>query len=118
MNAEGNYIKWGYNFFATTYYAMKSVYDMLERIKQLGVYDNSLIIITADHGNVAPKDLTYGGLLPVCALYYEFNPLLMVKPPQANYPLGRNDMTAWLGDIAPTIKDYLNIPLTGKGRSL
>ena len=66
----------------------------------------------------SPKDTTYGGLLPKSRHYAGFNPLLMVKPPQATAPLNISRMTAWLGDIAPTVRDYLGIPPAGQGRSL
>ena len=92
--------------------------DLLKKIKLLGAYDNSLIIFTADHGGLTPKDKTYGGLLPLSGLTAGYNPLLMIKPPQANYPFRISNMTTWIGDIAPTIREYLGRPLKGKGRSL
>jgi hypothetical protein len=117
---DGSYSKGKRVPFATLYYCVKLLSEMLKEIEQLNLYDDSLIIITADHGAGAnqPKDRTYGGILPENKLYAGFNPLLMVKPPKSDFPFAVSNMTVWLGDIAPTVRDYLGLKLTGGGYSL
>ena len=90
----------------------------LDRLQALGIYDQSLIVITADHGvsfnpgskrRLATPD-TIGDILPI--------PLLIKKPGQR---VGtRSDINAEIVDILPTIAEILdlNLPKPIEGSSL
>lgn len=57
--------------------ALRSLGQWMEKLKELGVYDNTRIIIAADHGFAVfafPQMIYEGG-----TSYEQFNPLLMVK---------------------------------------
>lgn len=71
---------------------MKMVYEYLDQMKELGVYDGATIIITADHGNVATD-------LPQAVA-----PILFVKPAHADAgPLKVSHAPISHTDIFPTI---------------
>jgi len=73
---------------------MKMVYEYLDQMKKLGVYDNSTIVITADHGFAA----TIGSLT------YPLAPILFVKPAHAAaQPLRVSRAPVSHTDIFPTI---------------
>ncbi|MBQ7463324.1 MAG: alkaline phosphatase family protein, partial [Lachnospiraceae bacterium] len=57
--------------------ALKSLGQWMEKLKELGVYDNTRIIVAADHGFAVfafPQMIYEGG-----TSYEQFNPLLLVK---------------------------------------
>lgn len=80
--------------------SMKLVYRYLSELKRLGLYEKSLIIITADHGeNYVTK-----------MLEQNTNPILFIKPVNNS---GENmiisDVYASQNDILPTIASQLNL---------
>jgi hypothetical protein len=86
--------------------------QLLEKLKAAGLYDKSLIIITADHGasfypGMPRRDVTsatYQDILPV--------PLFVKFPAQK---IGRiNDGNIQTIDLLPTIIDVLKIPVNWK----
>ena len=80
---------------------MKFVYEYLSQMKQLGIYEKSTIIITADHGEnfVAEK------------LSQNTNPILFVKPANAGAqtPLQYTTISASQNDLLPTIAGAMGI---------
>jgi arylsulfatase A-like enzyme len=81
--------------------------ELIDGLKENGLYDNSLIIVCADHGegfgergfighNSGPFD-------------YEMKIPFIVKPPKFNSPGQRITEPVTLCDIAPTVYDYLGI---------
>lgn len=68
--------------------SMGIVYEYLEQMKQLGVYENATIIITADHGQNVYMDNDYGKSLGFADR--TSNPILLVKQKGVN---GRESMT-------------------------
>lgn len=92
-------------------YAVRATVKMLRKLEALGIYDQTLIIVAADHGGMPLLDTESAGAL---ALGGEstlgVNPLLMVKPPMARHPLRTETMDVWLGDVATTVRDLLGAP--------
>lgn len=92
----------------TSIFTTKMLSRIIEKIKQLGVYDSSLIIVVADHGGMGIRDRTMGGVFEGSdRLGVIYNPLLMVKPPNATHTLHKSEMSVWLGDVYETVRDYL-----------
>lgn len=96
--------------------ALKGMIDLFESMKQSGVYENTLILITADHGAwVTPNGITG----PISedkkrieivnpALSALSLPLLAVKLPGASNQLQVSYIPTWLPDIAHETKAYLS----------
>lgn len=96
---------------ASSIFAARSIVRLVERLRELGVFDEALVIVASDHGGVPLEDATMGGVFPrEHRLPLEFNPLLMVKPPRATHEVRVSEMTVWLGDIAATVRDVLDLP--------
>ncbi|MFT4570237.1 MAG: arylsulfatase A-like enzyme [Candidatus Binatia bacterium] len=95
---------------------------VLARLRSLGLYDRSLIIVTADHG----EGLGDHGVYFRHGLHLDdasFRVPLLIKPPSA--PSKRRAVGSWEGavslvDIMPTLLDYagVEIPAGLDGRSL
>ncbi len=93
--------------------------DLLDRLEELGTYDDALVVVTADHGAAfrpgahrrAPEADTLTGLMPV--------PLL-VKWPDGTRAGVVDDRQAQTVDVVPTIADLLEVdlPFAVDGRSL
>jgi arylsulfatase A-like enzyme len=90
---------------------------LFARLKELGLYDNSLIVVTADHGeNLGDRHLLDHGM----ALYHdEVNIPLIVKYPGQNAGRTVDELVSQI-DIAPTILEAAAVacPLAFAGRSL
>jgi hypothetical protein len=96
---------------------LKATVSIFDKLKQLGIYDNSLIFVVADHGGREPEtsvgimvgnsplDLSYTGFSKYPAGAY--NPLLMVKKPFAKGPLKTLKNPAMLSDIRSVISAYV-----------
>jgi arylsulfatase A-like enzyme len=80
---------------------------LLDRLRAQGVYDNSLIVITSDHGE---EFLDHGKFLHVQA-YDELARIpLIVKFPQSRWGGRRIGQMVSVLDYMPTILDVLDIP--------
>lgn len=85
------------SYTAQTYCILNEIAHLLERLKERGIYDQTAIIISSDHGhNIAPDDLVApplnGGLYP--GMLGSGRPTLLVKR--------KNDRTALVFSTAPT----------------
>jgi arylsulfatase A-like enzyme len=80
---------------------------LLGRLKELGLYDGALIIVTSDHGeNFGDRNLLQHGM----ALYHdEVNIPLIVKYPGQKQGQTTNDLVSQI-DIPPTILETARIP--------
>lgn len=98
-------------------YVDKSIGDLISYLKQLGLYKNLLLIVTADHGE---ELLDHGRYGHGRTLYEEVIKVpLIIKFPK-NKKKGVVDNLVSMIDIAPTILDVLNIQVPQKwhGKSL
>ncbi|GAK58465.1 hypothetical protein U27_05439 [Candidatus Vecturithrix granuli] len=96
---------------------------VLQRLEELGLKENTLIVITADHGD----ELLEHGFVGHASTSWDASvyddlinvPLLLYYPKV--FPAGKRiDTQVRVIDILPTVLDALNIPLTAKiqGQSL
>ena len=116
INADGNYVAYenqnkGLEMSnETSVYATRELSRLCKKLKLLGVYDSTLLIVVADHGAMPIRDESMGGLLKSPSREsLIFNPLLMVKAPGASGACRDSVMTVWLGDIAATVHDFLGV---------
>jgi hypothetical protein len=86
---------------------------LLDKLRELGLYDTSLIVISSDHGVALPpqgfkgdRDV-FGG--PLSELAGSALALLMVKPPQATGPVRTSEAPSAITDIPATIVDTLGL---------
>jgi hypothetical protein len=96
---------------SSSIFSARAVTQLVARLRALDVWDDALVIVASDHGGVPVADRSMGGLFPPeRRLHLGFNPLIMVKPPRATEPLRISEMTVWLGDVAPTVREALKLP--------
>ncbi len=92
---------------------------LAERLKELGIYDNTLIIVTADHGE---EFHDHGGWLHGRTVYDELIRVpLLIKFPRSAFRGQRITAKTRLIDILPTVLESLQIPYNKddvEGRSL
>ncbi len=83
------------------------VQPILNKLKELGLYENSLIIITSDHGE---EFFDHEAWLHDHSVYNEGIKIpLIIKFPGGEHKGKRIDNTARITDILPTILDHLSI---------
>lgn len=70
--------------------SMKIVFSYINRMKELGVYDSSTIIITADHGRSGADGI-------------QQNPALLIKQPEESHPLEYNDVPVNFRNVVATV---------------
>ncbi|HSV92879.1 MAG TPA: sulfatase-like hydrolase/transferase, partial [Desulfobacterales bacterium] len=109
---------------------LKIAATFLERLEQLGVYDDSLVFIVADHGSgVADAKINptpYGDGLnrggPYPGNFRSFKaagiPLVLVKRLNARGPLATSGAPVALGDIPRTVAEELGLKADFPGRSM
>ncbi len=80
---------------------------LVEQLKKMGIYDNTLLIITSDHGE---EFLDHGGWLHGRTLYNELIKVpLIMKLPASRYSGTRVPSIVRLIDIMPTVLDTAGI---------
>jgi len=81
---------------------------LLERIKELGLYDNSLIVLLSDHGHPHGD---HGSIMKTPDnLYSELIRIpLLIRHPQGLYAGKRADALLQMPDILPTILDIMGL---------
>jgi YidC/Oxa1 family membrane protein insertase len=87
--------------------AMKAVCRWLDALKTLGVYDNTRIIIVADHGSNYKNDFFETNEANMSA----FNPLFMVKEPNSRGDLVISDEFMTNADTVPIAARALGTPV-------
>ena len=101
------------------------LFEVLNRLREIGVYDNSTIIIHADHGKrMAPladnhlEQFVFGEVQNPPKYNFHFSqvmssamPLLLVKPKGASGPLNVSEAPVSFADIAPTILAAAGAPV-------
>jgi len=96
------------------------VIAVLQRMKALGIYDNSLIVLMADHGAWVPVE----GLRDASDEEGQVNattvamaiPVLAIKPPAAIGALKSSDVPTSIVDVPATIADILELPNSFPGK--
>jgi hypothetical protein len=91
----------------TVGYVDRLIGTLIERLKETGVYDNCLLIITADHGTTfqtglprrAVKNNNFRDIMVV--------PLFIKLPHQTEGQI--SDLNVWTIDVLPTIADVLDV---------
>ena len=92
---------------------VRRVGAFLDRLRELGLYDNSLILISSDHGVALPPEGfagdrdVFGG--PLSEMSGSALALLVVKPPHASGPVRISDAPSAISDIPATIVDTLGL---------
>ena len=107
-----------------TYYALITELDhhigrMIAALKQLGVYDNTLVVFTSDHGEMLGDHWCWGKEAPFDGAVRV--PLIVRSPLMAGDARGRVvDAFTEHVDVTPTVLDHIavEIPLQCDGRSL
>ena len=98
---------------------IRRVGAFLDKLRELGLYESSLILISSDHGvalppeGFAPDRDVFGG--PLSEMAGSSLALLMVKPPNGNGPVRVSDAPTAISDIPATIVDTLGLknPFSG-----
>ncbi len=94
---------------------------LLKRLKQLNVYDETMVLIHADHGtgHLASLITSVTGSVVDPHRIAASNPLLLIKPMDSRGPLKISDAPASIGDVPATINEvfrlggeFPGIPLT------
>ncbi len=93
--------------------AVKRVTAILDRLNDVGVYDNTLVVIASDHGlGFTPQKFANNRLLPpapLSTLAARSMALLVVKPPQARGPVRLSYAPTAITDIPATILDAVGV---------
>ena len=92
---------------------------LLDRLQDLGLYDQTMIIVVGDHGSQwksALMTFTEGGLAP--RIISSANPLVLVKPPNTREPFRVSRAPVTIGDIADSITDAFELDRVPTGRSV
>jgi arylsulfatase A-like enzyme len=94
--------------------AWQAVEDFLDRLRALGLYDSSGILIESDHGlgvvavpGEEPPEPFLG--MPANRVRAYANPLLLVKPPHAGGPMGTSHAPTSHFDSAPTVLRWFGV---------
>lgn len=92
---------------------IRRVGAFLDKLRELGLYDSSLVLISSDHGVALPpqgftgeRDV-FGG--PLSELSGSALALLVVKPPRATGPVRISDAPSAISDIPATIVDTMGL---------
>jgi phosphopentomutase len=91
---------------------LKIVYEYINQLKKLGKYDDSTIIITADHGNIPYYDAE--NERPSIAT----EPIMLVKEPyQSNDSIVVSNAPVSQGEIMPTVLKNIGVEYSDLGET-
>ena len=99
--------------------AFAVVEKCLNKLKSLGIYDDSLVFVISDHGSAALRSmkrlddsqrylLAKSGDSEETIYIGQYQPLIMVKPPQAHGALRYAESAATLLDLRKTINEFIH----------
>jgi len=95
-----------------------AVLNVLQRMKDLGIYDNSLIVLMADHGAWLPIE-NFASSDQVNALVVGMaTPTLAIKPPNANHEFQVSSIASSIIDVPATIADVAGFETRFIGKSV
>jgi len=101
-----------------SYYFLNQLARLFNRMKELGVYDNSTIIVVSDHGSVIEADFGWSDWPYIDAFHdgamrlgsyapvQMYNSVLMVKPPNSFDRAVVTQDVAWNGDVRELLNRY------------
>lgn len=110
--------------------AIRLVGALLDRARQLGVYDSSLIVVSSDHGTDLPPwgfhgeseslfSTSRGPAVPrLGAIAGTAKALMLIKPPNRTGPIAVSDAPTSHVDVPPTIVELLGLAREGGGTSM
>ena len=94
---------------------LEKVIELFKKMKEIGVYDKTLIVMHSDHGSLVQSSRQQRTTVVKNLdkpLMYEFiaraSPLLAIKPINADLPFKTSTVQASLSDIPDTISDLMN----------
>ena len=91
-------------YYSTAKASLKIVYQYIKQLKELEIYDNTMMVIMADHGKVSGEPTS---------------PLLLVKRLQEQGAIKKNNAPVCQGDLIPTIMSELGMNSDNRyGRTL
>ena len=92
---------------------IKRVGEVLDKLRELGLYDSSFIVISSDHGVALPPQGFTGDRdvlgAPLSELAGSALALLIVKPPNSTGPIRISEAPSAITDIPATIVDTLGL---------
>jgi len=106
--------------------ALDGFIALLDKLRDIGVYDSALIIVNSDHGAGSSVKLKSGADKSLSSVDSHFSSkvvgaaaaLLAVKPPGAKGPLKTSDAQVMLTDIPATVGAVLGLKQKFNGRSV
>lgn len=108
--------------------SLDHVIEFLKKLKSKGIYESSLIIISADHGagkKTRIKNMNEKVLRGLVLSEQDFQelvgsalPLLLIKPPGSLGPLRVSDAQATLSDIPDTVSSFVGLNKGFGGQSI
>lgn len=101
--------------------AVRRLGAFMDRLRELGVYDSSLILVSSDHGVALPPPGFAGDRdvlgSPLSELAGSALALLVVKPPHATGPMRISNAPTTISDIPSTIVATVGLPNPFPGTS-
>jgi len=101
-----------YRFLLQAQYTDQLLGDIFSRLKLLGIWDQLLVVITADHGFSFQPDTSSRKMVPATLNSIAYAPLLIKRPFQKIG--GIDDSNLMAHDILPTIAEILDITIPWK----
>jgi hypothetical protein len=99
--------------------AIKRVTELMDRLQQLGVYDDALVVISSDHGlGFTPLKFVHNRQLPpgpLSTLAARAMALLVVKAPGSHGPVRISYAPTAITDIPATVLDAVGVAHTMPG---
>ena len=118
-------------YFLESKFSLKRIGAVLERLKALGIYDNTFIAIAGDHGLIVPKEKLsvkfmnllkkiipseFSSRVDAVPYFEEAFGLLMIKPPGAVGDMSVSLAPTTSTDISATIMAEMDLKHSGVGR--
>lgn len=118
-------------FYRQSHASLEVLSRFLNRLKDHGMYDDTLVVVVSDHGGGEYTDEVRVGELgpdidkPVSVdmeipprHFASGLPLVLIKPPAASGELAVSDAPVSLGDLARTMADLAQLPGNYPGRNM
>lgn len=82
---------------------------LLDELRAAGTYDDTLVVVTGDHGQAFTDEAPLRGLAPEQFEQVAWTPLIVKEPGQTEGAV--DDTNLWTIDLVPTIADILGVEL-------